>query len=41
LDRHLELIVEQGDVWLTSVQEIVEHSKAQSSTLQQETLDIG
>ena len=41
LERHLERIVEQGDVWLTSMQKIAEHAKAQSATLRQEILDTG
>jgi hypothetical protein len=41
LERHLERIVEQGDVWLASMQEVAEHAKAQKSNLRQEVLDIG
>ena len=41
LERHLERIVEQGDVWLTSMQKIAEHAKAQGATLRQEILDTG
>lgn len=40
MERHLERIVEQGDVWLAPMKEIAEHAKAQGASLRQDTLDF-
>lgn len=40
MERHLERIVEQGDVWLAPVKEIAEYVKAQGADLRRETLDF-
>lgn len=40
MERHLERIVEQGDVWFAPMKEIAEYAKQQGVTLRRETLDF-
>ena len=40
MERHIEHIVEQGDVWLAPMKEIAEHAKAEGASLRRDTLDF-